>query len=382
MTRDLDTLLRNADPLRHRPAADDAVLPAARARVDRERAGVVPARRRSWGRRVVLIAAAAVVLTAVPLTISVLHGDDAGRPRVLAAAIAANGQITCTGAGYTSAVRPEDSPVRMLPDRLPTGWSYTQIFVRSDDTTGECIPPSLTALREDADGLVTGRISVTGPVDASLDQRTVVARSVPDTVLGHAARRIDLRQADVVYHRWFFTDERGKRWSVEATGMPLDEARTELAAVSISGSAVTWNDAAAPGWVLVHLRQGAPYGIAGQLNWHVEFSDGTGRRFIDVYHYRGVAVPLLAETEVGERVTSVGGHPVVLSQVRVNNAPPGTVTDTPRGSRTQPVAVEISPGTVAYSFSSVEDLPQVEQMLASLRQVPPSDPRLEKYGTD
>jgi hypothetical protein len=209
-----------------------------------------------------------------------------------------------------------------------------------------------------------------------------VAETVPDTLFGHEARRFDLQPFDVAVHRWFFTDAQGRRWSVEASGMPLEEARQELTAVSIDGSDVAWNGAAAPGWTLVHLRQGPPYGVAGQLTWMVDLTDGSTRRMLQVSVSRGSAVPLLAWTAVGEQVTTVGGHPAVLSQVRVNQAPPGTETDTPPGSRTQPVLVEIVPGTVAFSFALGDDLPEVERMLTALRQVSPDDARLERYGTD
>lgn len=381
MTRDLDTLLRDADPLRARSDDDAALLRDVRQRVDRERADVRPAHLRPrWSRRVVLIAAAAALLTAVPLVLSVVLGDDGDENGILPASVAANGEISC-GGGYASAVAPQDSPVRLLPDRVPPGWSYTKIFVRSDTTAG-CVPPSLTALREAADGTVTGRISVTGPVEARVNQGKIVAASVPDTLFGHAARRFDLQPFDVAFHRWFWTDDQGRRWSVEASGMPLKEARQDLAAVSISGSDVAWNAAAAPRWTLVHLREGAPYGVSGQLNWSVEMTDGSTRRFPDVSRPRGVKVPLLASTAVGDQVTTVDGHPAVLGQVRVNQAPPGTETDTPPGSVTRPVLVELSPGTVAFSFAMGDDLPEVKRMLASLRQVPRDDPRLERYGED
>ena len=381
MTHDLDTLLSAADPARH-DEPDDTLLARLRERVDRERADITPIghRRSPWPRRLTLIAAVAAVLTAVPLVLSAVTDDDDAPSPLLPAAVAANGEITCAGTGFTTAVRPADSPVRLLPDQLPAGWSYTRIMVRRDATTGECIPPSLTALREDAEGLVTGRISVTGPVEARLDERKLAVASVPDQIFGHEARRIDLQPFDVAFHRWFFTDAQGERWSVEASGMPLEEARQELAAVSIDGSDVAWDGALAPGWTLVHLREGAPYRIAGQLTWMVELTDGSTGRLLQVF--RGAEVPLLAGTGVGEQVITVGGRPAVLGQVRVNEAPPGTETDTPSGSVSRPVLVEVAPGTVAFGFSLGDDLPQVEQMLASLQQVAPDDPRLERYGED
>jgi hypothetical protein len=382
VTRDLDTLLRNADPLRDRSADDGALLLTVRERVDRERTAITPAgrRRSSWSRRLTLVAAAAAVLTAVPLALSVVDGDD-DSPGLITPAVAANGEITCAS-GYATAVAPEDSPVRLLPDELPAGWSYTQIFVREDTTSGTCVPPSLTALRTDATGLVTGRIAVTGPVEARVDQGKIVVETVLDTLFGHAARRFDLQVHDVLFHRWFFSDDQGRQWSVEASGMPLEKARQALAAVSIDGSDVAWDGAAAPGWTLVHLREGAPYGVAGELTWWIELTDGSTRRTVQVSVTRGAEVPLLAETGVGQQLTTVGGHPAILSQVLVNQAPPGTETDTPPGSVTRRVFAEVTPGTVAGTFSIGDDLPEVERMLTSLRQVAPDDPRLERYGTD
>jgi hypothetical protein len=383
MTLDLDRLLRAADPVGGDDRGDAALLVRVRERVDHQRMEIAPAgqRRSPWPRRLALVAAAAAVLTAVPLVLSAVTGEDGGPPGLITPAVADNGEIYC-GAGYTSAVTPEDSPVRLLPNQLPAGWSYAQIFVREHATTGSCVPPSLTALRTDVNGLVTGRIAVTGPVEARVDQGKIVAATVPDTLFGHAARRFDLQPHDVVFHRWLWTDEQGRQWSVEASGMPLEEARQALAAVSIDGSDVAWNGAAAPGWTLVHLREGTPYGVAGQLTWSVELTDGSTRRMFQVWASRGSEIPLVAGTGVGEQVTTIDGHPAVLSQVRVNQAPPGTETDTPPGSVTQPVLLEIAPGTVAFSFSMGDDLPQVEQMLASLQQVPRDDPRLAQYGTD
>ena len=380
MTLDLDRLLCAADPVRGE-GQDDALLARVRERVDRERTEITPGgRRRSpWPRRMTLVAAAAAVLTAVPLVISAVTGDD-GPPRLLPPAVAYDGSITCAS-GYVSGVAPRDVAVRLLPDQLPSGWSYTQIFAR-ENPSQRCVPPSLTALRADATGLVTGRISVTGPVDARIDQGKLVAESAPDTVFGHAARRFDAQVDDVAFHRWVWTDDQDRQWSVEASGMPLEKARQALAAVSIDGSDVAWDGAAAPGWTLVHLREGQPYGVSGELTWWVELTDGTQHRLLQVYVSDGPAVPLHAGAGIGEQLTTVGGHPAILSQVRVNQAPPGTETDTPPGSVTRPVLVEVAPGTVAFSFSMGDDLPDVERMLTSLRQVAPDDSRLQQYGTD
>jgi hypothetical protein len=46
------------------------------------------------------------------------------------------------------------------------------------------------------------------------------------------------------------------------------------------------------------------------------------------------------------------------------------------------VLVEMAPGTVAWSWSVGDDLPEVQELLASLRQAGAADPRLARYGTD
>ena len=379
MTRDLDTLLRDADPLRARSDDDTALLAAARERVDRERDGTLvalPGRPSPWRRRVALVAAAAAVLTAVPLALGLVDGDD-GRPPLLPPAVAADGTIIC-GTGYAAPIDPEDSPVRLLPDRLPSGWSYTRIFAR-EDTLTRCVPPSLTALRQDAQGRVTGRVSVTGPVEAHVDQGELVDSSMPDAVFGHTARRFDVQHHDVAVHRWVWTDDAGEQWSAEVGGLPVEEARQALTAVSIDGPQVAWDAAASPGWTLAHLRDGAPYDVSyGQVTWWVEMTDGSEVRVLQVNLADGAAVPLLADAAVGDLLTTVGGLPAVLGRPRGGEDAGG-----PPGSEpTTPLLVEVAPGTVAWSWAAVEELPEVQAMLDSLRQVGATDPRLSHYGTD
>lgn len=163
--------------------------------------------------------------------------------------------------------------------------------------------------------------------------------------------------------------------------MPLEEARQTLMAVSIDGSTVAWN--AAAGWTLVHLREGPPYGtVPGQFRWTVELTDGTQRRMLEVWMSGEPTVSFLASTGIGEQVTTIDGHPAVLSQVRTAVDSGAAETDTVPGTVSRPVFIEVAPGTVAYSIAIGADLADVEEMLASLRQVDPDDPRLEEYGTD
>ena len=384
MTRDLDALLRGADPLGDRSPDDDALLRPLRERVDAERAGAVPLRRRPrWVHRAALVAAAAAVVTAVPLVVSTLGDGRDGPPALLAPAVAAtigaDGTISCQGS-YTAAVPVEDARVRLLPDRLPEGWSYDELFARQDDPAA-CGPVSLAALRTDATGVVTGRVSVTGPIAADVDRGGFVS-SLPDTLFGRPARRFDATAEGTEYHHWIFSDEQGQ-WAAEASGMPLDEARQTLAAATIDGPQVTWDAATAePGWRLVHLRTGPPYGIVpGRFTWYVDLMDGAQPRSLDVT-VTDPPVPLIAIAGIGEQVTTLDGHPAVLLPLRTTGpVAPGTMTDVPGGTSTQHVLVELAPGTVAHCMA-FDDLADVEEMLASLRQVPADDPRIEEHGVD
>jgi hypothetical protein len=73
----------------------------------------------------------------------------------------------------------------------------------------------------------------------------------------------------------------------------------------------------------------------------------------------------------------LGGHPAALGHPR-GGAEGGKAP----GTETTPVFVELAPGTVAWSWATAGDLPDVEEMLASLQEVAPDDPRLARYGTD
>jgi hypothetical protein len=378
MTRDLDALLRDADPLRD--ASDDAaLLSAARDRVDRERAGAVPGRRRlHWGHRTVLIAAAAAVVTAVPLVVSMLEDDGGGTSALVAPAVAADGSISC-GGGYASVVHPEDAEVRLLPDRLPDGWSFRSIMVRHNSRAGTCIAPSLTVLRQDATGQVTGRVEVTGPVDARIDQPQLVVDSVPDTVLGHPALRFDVQASAIDLRRWVWSDEQGQQWSLETTGMPLEEARQAVTAVVADGPRVRWDPAVTPGWTVVHQREGAPYATPQEVTtWWMDLTDGEVTRVLDVEVVGPVQLPLAATADIGDRLTTLDGRPAIIARPQGGEADGG-----PPGSRPR-TFVLVEPVTGALALVAPPDGEQsaFEDMLASLRQVPADDLRLQDYGTD
>lgn len=381
MTDDPDTQLRAARPMDPEDEAMDNLLSRIRHRVDAERHGQEPRRRLRPRTRLALVAAAAALLTAVPVVISVVGPDDGGTPSVLPVAVAGNGELVC-GLGYTTIVQPAQAEVRLLPDELPDGWSYTEIFARHDRADG-CDSQSLVALRLDPDGVVTGRVAVSGPVDASVNNQVINRDSVPDTLFGNPARRFDYSPATTPtltseVHRWFWSDSAGRQWSAEVMGFGLDEARRQLTGVSISGDDVGWQPVD-PGWTLVHLRSGAPYVVpTGGTTWTVNLTGGVEGRGFDVYSSPGPGLPVAVDAQVGDRVVDLGGHTAVVSPARGGEADGGA----PGSSPLVTIALEVEPGIIALTRIEADDLDAVEQMLVSLRQVAPDDPRIESYGTE
>ena len=357
-----------------------ALLGRVRQRVDGERRTATPSRLRPRT-RLVLVAAAAAVLTAVPVVVSVVGQEDGTTPPGLPVAVAQNGEFSCAD-GYATAVDPAQAEVRLLPDDLPTGWEYTQIFVRHERSQN-CDAQSLVALRLDPAGVVTGRVAVSGPVEAYVNGPLVDRDSVPDTVFGTDARRFDYAAdpsttIEHEIHRWVWTDSGGRQWSAEVVGFDLEEARRQLTGVSIDGSAIGWQ-AVDPGWSLVHLRTGEPYDLpTGGDSWTVMATGGLEGHGFDVYSNPEPRLPAAADAWVGDQLTEIDGRPAVVSPVHGSEAdggPPGSP-----GYIT--LAVDVEPGAIAVSRFPPDDLAAVETLLGSLRQVPPDDPRIETYGED
>jgi hypothetical protein len=373
VTRDLDTLLRDADPLRTRPGDDVSLLATVRERIDRDREPVSSphGRRMTWPRRIGLAAAAAAVLTAVPLVLSAVLPDDAGlQQHVVPAAVAGDGTIDC-GTGFAAVIDPADADPRLLPDQVPHGWRLTEVFARESSTTGWCIPPSLAVLQFGPDEVVSGTLRVIGPIQAVIDDRSM-GGSTPDTVDGHAARLFTAADGGPL-NRWIWTDDHGQQWEAESDGASLEQARTALAAVATSGSRISWSPARAAGWTAVHVRTGAPYSTHRQgLEWYMRF-DGHGReQMLEVDRDGGPTVPLAARAQVGSRLTTLGGRPAVISPG--DGVPAATA-----------VQVEVGPGTTAWGRAAGDDLADLADlttMLTSLRDVQRDDPQLARYGTD
>ena len=382
MTDDIDTRLRRALPPDPTDESMQELLARARQRVDTERRHPAPPRghRLRPRTRLGLVAAAAAVITAVPVVASVV-GEDGGRvPSVLPVAVAGNGELVC-GAGYASIVAPAQAQVRLLPDRLPAGWAYTEISARHERSQG-CHAESLVALRLDPTGVVGARVAVSGPVDAHVDGPLVDRDSVPDAVFGAQARRFDYAPdtdpfVDVEVHRWVWTDDTGLQWSAEVVGLGLADARRQLTGVTIDGAAVTWAGVD-PGWTLVHRRTGAPYVVpTGGTIWTVALTGGVEGHGFDVYTTPEPHLPVAADAYVGDRLTTVDGHDAVVSPPRGGEADGGA----PGSSPLVTIALDVAPGVAAFSRTQAGDVTAVEHLLASLRQVPADDPRIEEYGT-
>ncbi|KQS68211.1 hypothetical protein [Modestobacter sp. Leaf380] len=380
------------DRLTHHAPADldtaelSALLTRARARVDAGRTAAPRsgARRLRPRTRLALVAAAAAVLTAVPIVVDVVGQDEDGTapPGLsLAVAVAQNGEFACAN-GFATAVDPAQAEVRLLPDELPPGWEYSEIFVRHERSQN-CDVPSLVALQLDSTGVVTGRLAIRGPVEAYVNAPVVDRDSVPDTVFGASARRFDYAvdpagPIDAEIHRWLWTDSSGRQWTAEVVGLGLEEARRQLDGVTVDGPDVTWQ-AVDSAWSLIHLRTGDPYVLpTGGTSWTVGADGGLGGRGFDVHSNPEPHVPAAASAWVDDRLTELDGRPAVVSPVRGSEAeggPPGSP-----GYIT--LAVDVEPGVTAISRFVPGDLASVEAMLGSLRQVPPDDPRIEAYGEE
>jgi hypothetical protein len=290
-----------------------------------------------------------------------------------------DGELTC-GSGRADPIAPSAAKTRLLPSILPRGWSLTKVFARSTTTTGYCVTPSLVALQTRDDGLITGKLSVLGPVRANMDDG--MGGSAPDTVNGRAARRFDADNGGGPVYRWLWSDDQGRQWQAEVAGYSLAQARVALAAVTIDGTQVEWDTAQAPAALkVVHHRTGDPYSTTSRgLDWYVRFSDGIHDRAIEIRHDAGAGSdterPLAEYATVGARRLTVDGLPALLfPTVTGDDGDADGQVDPP----STPLLVQITPGTLAWTWA-MGDLPVVKELVASLTDVPRSDSRLARQG--
>jgi hypothetical protein len=368
-------LVATSDPQRggSTDEADAARLVAIRAMVDTALTAVKPSpstkRTRSvWPRGLVVVGVAVTVLAALAVLVPALLPDGARVP-LSDPAIADGGRLNC-GEGYATAIPPRDADLRLLPARLPSGWTLTRIFAREQTSRGYCVPPSLTVADPNQSWR---RMSVYGPFPAiSLDG---LGAGTPVTVVGRPGLRFDYEVATPhELHRWVWTDGTGQTWMAETSGYPLTEADTVVTAVTTQRDRVRWEPADPTSRLSVlHQRSGPPYPTDSRsLAWYIDLDGPRGPLHLQVSKtYRGDPAPLLASTSPGPfgEVTRLNGRMLIL-----NN-------EGRRGSPTF-LAYELAPGVVVQAEIRSHALADALAIISSLTDVPANDPRLETYALD
>jgi hypothetical protein len=368
-------LLASSDPQRggSTDETDAARLVAIRAMVDTAVTAVEPSpstkRTRSVGPRgLVVVGVTVAVLAALAVLVPALLPDGARAP-LSDAAIADGGRLNCDE-GYAAAIPPRDADLRLLPARLPSGWTLTRIFAREETFRGYCVPPSLTVADPDQPWR---RMSVYGPFPAiSLDG---LGEGTPVTVVGRPGLRFDYDFASPhELHRWVWTDGAGQTWMAETSGYPLTEADTVVATVSTEGDRVRWEPADPTRRLSVlHQRNGPPYPTDSRsLAWYVDLDGPGGPLSLQVSKtYRDDPAPLLASTSPGPfgEVTRLNGRTLILNH---------------EGGRESPtlLAYEWAPGVVVQAEIRSHALADALAIIGSLTDVPADDPRLETYALD
>ncbi|HEV8528984.1 MAG TPA: hypothetical protein VGS60_15775 [Actinomycetes bacterium] len=367
-------LVATSDPQRggSTDEADAARLVAIRAMVDTVVTAVEPSpstkrTRRVWPRGLVVVGVA-VVLAALGVLVPALVPDRARAP-LSDTAIADGGRLNCEE-GYAAAIPPRDADLRLLPARLPSGWTLTRIFARDETFRGYCVPPSLTVADPDRSWR---RMSVYGPFPAiSLDE---LGAGRPVTVGGRPGLRFDDEVASPrELHRWVWTDQSGQTWMAETSGYPLTEADTVVAAVSTAGDRVRWEPADPTSRLSVlHQRSGPAYSTDSRsLAWYVDLDGPSGPLRLQVTKtYRDDPAPLLASTSPGPfgEVRRLNGRTLILND---------------EGGRESPafLAYEWAPGVIVNAEIRGHALADTLAIIGSLTAVPADDPRLETYALD
>ena len=380
---DLDDALRAADPLT--APGSDAVTQAhlasagavlthrltVAATADRDAPHPAGRRPRRWRRRLLGVAAAVVVLPTAAVvigpSITARLGEQISGGPFFGTAVASDGQLSCEG-GYDQAIPPDTAPVRLWPTALPAGWKVKDVYARWFSGTNWCTAPSLIAARTDRTGLITGTVELTGPV-AGIDvghlgiEINDRAKTAADWIGRYRAIRFtDYDATD--HHTWVVTDASGAQWFAAVYGYPLGRARAVFAAATL-GRTVTWNAHRAPGLTVVHRRTGAPYPttVRDGLDWYVNLHGHGGARALEVRDRPG-RPSATSRASIGTRVVTVHGTRMVVYV-----------------DRGKPTAVWADTSSGAIAYGDVDgDLPQVEAMLLSLRDLPADDPRLRTYA--
>jgi hypothetical protein len=295
--------------------------------------------------------------------------DSDQRSALVPAAVASDGRLEC-GGGYAKPIAPKEASLRLLPSQLPAGWSLARVFARSESMTGWCTPPSLVALQTQPDGSVTGSVKVTGPVRAIFPGDQPLTE---DTIAGRSAARWG--DDDVPFYAWVWTDDEGRQWHAEVQGYRLAEARDLMAAVGNDGTTPTWAAAKAPGLDLVHRRTGPPYPTTWRtLAWYLDFRVGESERSLHFGQRYDTIVPLTVGA--GWRLITVAGRPAAVSDSLKYSDTEASVKG---GAGFHFLMIEVRPGVVLETELRDGELDEIEQVVASLVDVDPDDPRLEQY---
>lgn len=375
----LDPLLHGNDP------ADPSRLRILRARVDHARSGAVtsdlsggPAgtpsartRRGPWVRRGAVLAVAAAAAAFVPTGISLFAPTSPVARSVAPAAVAADGSIDC-GVGYGGPIDPASAATRLLPATLPAGTDYAQIRAEESGGEGWCGPASLAAVGTTADGIVTGVLRAVGPFDARLDESSL-GEAVPAPVAGQQGFLVPQDDPDLLFFRWFFTDDGGGSWIVEVEGYPLEQATALVAGLSTDpeqGTATLVRVPGAPPLQVVHRRNGEPYSLSSRSEqWYVTLTDGSQVR-VD-QRLDDHLTPVAADAVVGARLGTAAGRDVVFWPVRAGGG--GGLAD-----GLVQVRADLGNGRTVYVDAPSEQ--QALDLIESLAPAEGDDPRISTFG--
>lgn len=386
MSTDIDAALRSADPMAG--VSDAALAPAlASARQNMERRRRPRLRATRWPR--VLVLGGALATTAAVLTLTV--GSGASGPAhlwrsggLLPVAVAADGQMI-KQSGYAAAIAPSEADLRLLPAYLPPGWSYKKIYARTETATGWDVPASLVATATTSDGTITGSLTVTGPVQATIKDQG----SAADVVDGHPARLFAGTEVPEVEgyqfpgRTWWWSDAQGKQWQATTENLSPGDAQRAVEAVRTDSDQVTWKAPAASGLEVVHQRRGPAYPTArSELKWYLTLNDGQRDREVSITSHDGPdPLPVTAIRAVtGLQQSTIDGHAAVLFPIGESEggAPEETI---PGQAPCRWEDYQVSDG-VRARLQACGDQDQVATMLASLTNVPADDPRLSTYALD
>lgn len=364
MTRTpLPAELFDANPVRTDAPNEAARLSALRTDIDvRRHAMASPPTARPRRRLLAfgaLTASAVTMALAATVIVPALWPGGSDNAPFIDAAIAADGSLQCGNGGFAKPIRPDQSDLRLWPTKLPDGWKVIRVAATTNRSMSGCDTPSLVVTALAGNGMVTGRLTVTGPARGIVTSGD--AAHAHDLVAGRKATRFTGVWPNT--YSWLWSDKAGRQWYAEVTGYPLEKAKAVVAGVGTKQDEATWRADAAPDMKVLHRRTGAPYPRESRdQSWLLMLTDGRRDRSISF----GSGNPaLISAAHVGDRVSQFTGHTEVVG----NNG----------GDQTF-LSYEPLPGVWANPTEVYGDLADVRTVMAGLRVLPPDDERLDKYA--